>query len=54
MVANTSKERPTLNEILNDDYFSNIKALTKDQLQALKQEIINELRRRESLIKKKK
>jgi serine/threonine protein kinase len=54
MVANTSKERPTLNEILNDDYFSNIKALTKDQLQALKKEIINELRRRESLIKKKK
>ena len=54
MVAYNPKERPTLDEILNDDYFSDITALTQDQLHALKQEIITEFRNRESLIKNRK
>ena len=52
MLAYNPKERPTLDMILNDDYFSDIRALTDSQLQVLKQEIIKEFRRRESLIKK--
>ena len=52
MLAYNPKERPTLDMILNDDYFSDIRALTDTQLQVLKQEIIKEFRRRESLIKK--
>ena len=51
MLAYNPKERPTLDMILNDDYFSDIRALTDSQLQVLKQEIIKEFRRRESLIK---
>jgi serine/threonine protein kinase len=54
MLAYNPKERPTLDEILNDDYFSDITALTQDQLHALKQEIITEFRNRESLIKNRK
>ena len=54
MVAYNPKERPTLDEILNNDYFSDITALTQDQLHALKQEIITEFRNRESLIKNRK
>jgi len=50
MVAYNPDERPTLGQIFNDDYFDDIRALNEDQLQALKQEIINEFRRREALI----
>jgi len=50
MVAYNPNERPTLGQIFNDDYFDDIRALNEDQLQALKQEIINEFRRREALI----
>jgi len=51
MVAYNPKERPTLGEIFNDDYFDDIRALNEDQLQALEQEIITEFRNREVLIK---
>ena len=51
MVAYNPKERPTLGEIFNDDYFDDIRALNEDQLQALEQEIITEFRNREALIK---
>jgi serine/threonine protein kinase len=54
MVAYDPKERPTLCEIFNDDYFDDIRALTEDQLHALEQEIIAELKRREALIKESK
>jgi serine/threonine protein kinase len=54
MVAYDPKERPTLCEIFNDDYFDDIRALTEDQLHALEQEIIAELKRREALIKQSK
>jgi len=51
MVAYNPKERPTLGEIFNDDYFDDIRALNEDQLQALEQEIITEFRNREALVK---
>ena len=51
MVAFNPNERPTLGEIFNDDYFDDIRALTNDQLHNLEQEIINEFRIREALIK---
>ena len=51
MVAYNPNERPTLGEIFNDDYFDDIRALTNDQLHDLEQEIINEFRIREALIK---
>ena len=54
MVAYNPKERPTLGEIFNDDYFDDIRALTEDQLHALEQEIITEFRIREKLIKENK
>ena len=54
MVAYDPKERPTLCEIFNDDYFDDIRALTEDQLHELEQEIIAELKRREALIKERK
>ena len=50
MVAYDPNERPTLDEIFNDDYFDDIRALNKNQLQALEQELITEFRNRESLI----
>jgi len=51
MVAYNPDERPTLGEIFNDDYFDDIRALNEDQLKALEQELINEFRIREELIK---
>ena len=54
MVAYDPNERPTLGEIFNDDYFDDIRALTNDQLHNLEQEIINEFRIREALIKESK
>ena len=54
MVAFEPKDRPTLDEILNNDYFSDIRALTKDQKQLLEEELIKEFRIRESLIEKRK
>jgi serine/threonine protein kinase len=50
MVAYNPNERPTLGEIFNDDYFDDIRELNEDQLKALEQEIITELKRREALI----
>ena len=54
MVAYDPNERPTLGEIFNDDYFDDIRALNDDQLHNLEQEIINEFRIREALIKESK
>ena len=54
MVAYNPNERPTLGEIFNDDYFDDIRELNEDQLKALEQEIITELKRREALIQKSK
>jgi serine/threonine protein kinase len=54
MVAYNPIERPTLGEIFNDDYFDDIRALTNEQLHNLEQEIINEFRIREALIKESK
>ena len=54
MVACEPKDRPTLDEVLNDDYFSDIRALTKDQKQLLEEELIKEFRIREHLIEKRK
>ena len=33
MIAYNPKERPTFNEIFNEDYLDDIRALTKGQLQ---------------------
>ena len=54
MVAYNPKERPTMDEIFNDDYFDDIRVLTNEQLHNLEQEIINEFRIREALIKESK
>jgi serine/threonine protein kinase len=49
MVAYNPKERPALDEIINDAYFDDIKG--EDQLQILEHEMIKESRKRETLIK---
>ena len=54
MVAYNPNERPTLGEIFNDDYFDDIRSLNDTQLQELEQQIIEEFRIREKLIKNEK
>ena len=47
MVSFNPSERPTIEEILNDDWMKEIQNLSEQQMESLKKEIINELKKRE-------
>ena len=50
MVAFNPKERPTIDEILNDDWIKEIKNLNEQELKNLEIEVIKELKKREEII----
>ena len=51
MVSYIPEERPTIEEILNDDWFNEIKNLNNEQLDNLDKEIIEEFKQREIIVK---
>lgn len=51
MVAFNPKERPSIDEILNDKWFDEINNLTNDEREKLKDELIYEFKQREKIIK---
>ena len=50
MVSFKPKNRPTIEEILNDDWIKEIRELNEDQLKALEKEILEEFSKRETLV----
>ena len=52
MVSYIPEERPTIEEILNDDWFNEIKNLNSEQLNNLEKEMREEFRQREIIVEK--
>ena len=50
MVSYRPKERPTIEEILNDDWMKEIRDLNEDQLKELEKEILEEFSKRETIV----
>lgn len=50
MVSLEPNERPNVNDILNDEWFSEIKNLSEVDLDKLNQEVVNEFKKRERII----
>ena len=49
MVSYEPNERPNINDILNDEWFSEIRNLSKVDLEKLNQEVVNEFKKREKI-----
>ena len=49
MVSFEPNERPSIEDILNDEWFSEIRNLSKIELDSLNQEVVNEFKRRERI-----
>ena len=51
MVSYNPKERPTIDQVLNDEWFKDITNLKEEELKKYEQELISELKEREEIIK---
>ena len=51
MVSYNPKERPTIEQVLNDEWFKDITNLKEEELKKYEQELISELKEREEIIK---
>ena len=51
MVAYNPKERPTLEEIYNDEWMKEIRDLNEKELEECEKDLIKELKKREEIIK---
>jgi serine/threonine protein kinase len=52
MVAYNPKERPTIEQVLNDEWFKDITNLKDEEFKKYEQELISKLKEREEIIKK--
>ena len=50
MVSFDPDERPSINDILNDEWFSEIRNLSDVDLEQLNQELVNEFKKREIIL----